>query len=952
MPKKSKVRKSILSSVIAVAMVSSLSFAPASASAAQESDKLATGQIGSEVPEWAIDDSKDAQKGVFSTQADLPATYDLRSEGLVTPVKFQNPWGSCWAFGGTSAAEISILSASGKKYGPKADSTHMPLDLSERHMTYYALSPITKSVDPSQVGEGLHTYSPTKEEQDGNPYAVANAPFDAGGLPVYLTTLYAQGVGPLPESVFPYHGPKGITTENDYIANPAHLIKDTKSQISMVAEQAGTTYDDFMTAQATATGKTIEEVFDLFKNNVFNNSTAATGTVSYTKYDDWSIPETNAQGHANRLLTGGYVLKNGNVLPEYWKADQLNPEPEGVNAIKQELLNGRGVNIAFRADTSGAYTQSDEGVKNMYNQYTDEALQMNHGVCIVGWDDNYDRNKFKKQAPGNGAWIVKNSWGSTKDAVKDSLGNVVGKRPYGAKDKDGNYTGFFYLSYYDKTIQQSETMEFSSNLGSEGVFAALQHDYLPSNNGFYTLPASNDVMSSANIFSSDDQRINVKSVSTRTAEANMRVTFAIYELNDNASRPDDGKLLFRTSQNFEYGGFHRYDLDQPVTVEKNKKFSVISTSSVIESSGNRLYSTSAARSASQAAVDNARSQGYKISVYGESVVNKGESYVYRNGAWQDWAEYLEALPADDFAKENLPTAERYIEACPIDNFSIKAYVEPAAETKTDIAKASVTVAKASYNNGKSVKPKVAVKLGGKTLKRGTDYTVSYLNNKNAGTGLVVIKGKGSYTGSVEKKFTISKVANTLKASGKSLLVPVKKNTIYAWQSAFSISKAQGTVTVQKISGDQKIAVNKKTGALIVKSGLKKGATYTVKVKVNAAGNRNYRGVSKIVTLKIKAANKGTNSLLAKNKTITANANKVTSFTSYDAFSLSKAKGTVVLKKTAGDNKIVVNPKTGNVTVKPGLVKGKTYAVKVKVGATGNAYYRPAIRNVTLKVRVQ
>ncbi len=952
MSKKSKVRKSILSSVIAVAMVSSLSFAPASASAAQESDKLATGQMASEAPEWAIDDDKDVQKGVFFPQAELPATYDLRSEGLVTPVKSQSPWGSCWAFAGTAAAEISILSASGKKYGAKADSTHMPIDLSERHMTYFALQPVTKSINPAQAGEGLHTFPATEEDMKDNPFAAVNTPFNAGGLPVFVTTLYSQGVGPLPENIFPYRGPAGVTTEEDYATHPAHLVKDTKEQITALAEQQGMTYEEFMRINAAAMGTTVENLFNMQKETIRTATSEATGTASYTKYDDWSIPEKTAQGYPNRLLSAGYVLKNGNVLPDYWKADKSIPELEGINAIKQELLNGRGVNIAYHADQSGTYTQSDEGKRNMYNQYTNEDLRINHGVCIVGWDDNYDANNFKTPAPGKGAWIAKNSWGSTKDAVKDSLGNLIGNKEYGFKDENGKYTGCFYLSYYDKTIKRSETMEFSSNLGSQGVFGTFQHDYLPSDNGFYKVPASSDVMSSANVFSSDKQRVLVKSVSTSTPEANMRVTFAIYELNDNASRPDDGKLLFRTSQNFEYGGFHRYDLDQPVTIEKNKKFSVVSTSSVIESNGSRLYSTSAARTTSKAASEYLATQGYKSSMYGTAVVNKGESYLFKNGKWEDWADYLEALPADAEVKEGLPSATRYIEACPVDNFSIKAYVEPAAETKTDIAKASVTVAKASYNNGKSVKPKVAVKLGGKTLKRGTDYTVSYLNNKNAGTGLVVIKGKGSYTGSVEKKFTISKVANTLKASGKSLLVPVKKNTIYAWQSAFSISKAQGTVTVQKVSGDAKIAVNKKTGALIVKSGLKKGATYTVKVKVNAAGNRNYRGVSKIVTLKIKAANKGTNSLLAKNKTITANANKVTSFTSYDAFSLSKAKGTVVLKKTAGDKKIVVNPKTGNVTVKPGLVKGKTYAVKVKIGATGNAYYRPAIRNVTLKVRVQ
>ncbi|MBR6911472.1 MAG: hypothetical protein IKN41_06415 [Candidatus Methanomethylophilaceae archaeon] len=39
---------------------------------------------------------------------DLPVSFDQRDQGLITPVKYQNPWGTCWAFGATGAAETSI----------------------------------------------------------------------------------------------------------------------------------------------------------------------------------------------------------------------------------------------------------------------------------------------------------------------------------------------------------------------------------------------------------------------------------------------------------------------------------------------------------------------------------------------------------------------------------------------------------------------------------------------------------------------------------------------------------------------------------------------------------------------------------------------------------------------------------------------------------------------------
>ena len=64
------------------------------------------------------------------------------------------------------------------------------------------------------------------------------------------------------------------------------------------------------------------------------------------------------------------------------------------------------------------------------------------------------------------------------------------------------------------------------------------------------------------------------------------------------------------------------------------------------------------------------------------------------------------------------------------------------------------------------------------------------------------------------------------------------------------NKGQGTISYAKVSGNKKITINKKTGKVTVKKGLKKG-TYKVKVKVKAAGNTNYKASAwKNVTFKI------------------------------------------------------------------------------------------------------
>ena len=634
---------------------------------------VAWAEEGPAVPEWAVDDGE-AQDGL-SAQATLPTAYDMRSDGLVTPVKFQNPWGSCWAFGGTAAAETSIISAYGSTY------EQSQLDLSERHLTYFALQPVSEAVDPNQVGEGLHTINPS-----------ANAAFDAGGLPVYITTLFSQGIGPMIESLYPYRGNGARRSIDDFNENPEAETMET------LAPQFGGMegLNAFIEGQMSRTGRTREEVIAglvAFVKDSYESSP------TYSKNDDWSIPETNEDGTPNRLVSNGMVLRDGNVLPPYWVGDETSPNQAGVEAIKQEVLNGRGVSIMYHADQSTLYARNPDAENPNQTQYVFDKVGLDHGVCIVGWDDNFNKDNFHHEAkvpqadgptidrteettpPDNGAWIVKNSWGSETDATTDDLGNVINSRKWGTLNDEGKSTGYFYLSYYDKSITQAESMEFDADLGSGGSFAVLQHDYMPSDSGFYTTPATDAVTSSANVFEAKDSAIALKGVSTRTSETNARVTLAIYELNDGATDPTNGKLLYRTSRNFEYGGFHRLNIDLPITIGKGKKFSVVSTMSTVGPGGAREYRAVASQGATEAYVRAAR--GDKAKAYSSAVVNEGESYLYKDGSWVDWRTYTNELPANDEIKKYLPNAEKYIDAAPIDNFSIKAYGVPVEEPEPE-----------------------------------------------------------------------------------------------------------------------------------------------------------------------------------------------------------------------------------------------------------------------------
>lgn len=101
-------------------------------------------------------------------------------------------------------------------------------------------------------------------------------------------------------------------------------------------------------------------------------------------------------------------------------------------------------------------------------------------------------------------------------------------------------------------------------------------------------------------------------------------------------------------------------------------------------------------------------------------------------------------------------------------------------TRASIKNATVTgISNAKYT-GKAItqKPVVKLTLGGTayTLKQGSDYTLSYKNNVNAGTATVTITGKGNFKDSLAKTFKINPIDVT--ASGNTLKVTNIKDKTY------------------------------------------------------------------------------------------------------------------------------------------------------------------------------
>lgn len=116
----------------------------------------------------------------------------------------------------------------------------------------------------------------------------------------------------------------------------------------------------------------------------------------------------------------------------------------GRNQAKYYVSTNGGVAISAHMNYADLHEYYSD-VNNAY--YCPDTIASDHAVVIVGWDDNFSASKFNSGAslpPGNGAWLVRNSWG-------------------GANYTDYIWSGYYWLSYYDPNIYTDATAIFATN---------------------------------------------------------------------------------------------------------------------------------------------------------------------------------------------------------------------------------------------------------------------------------------------------------------------------------------------------------------------------------------------------------------------------------------------------------------------------------------------------------
>jgi len=294
-----------------------------------------------------------------------------------------------------------------------------------------------------------------------------------------------------------------------------------------------------------------------------------------------------------------------NFYPRHVEWFEVGAGLSNIDAIKQALVD-HGVLATCMYWGGGFYSSASD---SHYQPPTD-GNDPNHSIAIVGWDDNR-----WAQAPANGAWLCKNSWGSAWSG-----------------------DGYFWISYYDKHCCRHEEMGAVSF--RDMVVSPYTNTYYHDYHGW------RDTMATSTAFNAFTAETNemLAAVGMFTTDTNVGYTVRVYGEFSGGSLSN---LLATRTGAFTNRGYHTVDLAAPLYVAAGESFCVFLE---VSGGGQAIDCTSSVDVLLDARAPDTGPSPFEIHGMGKtdlssagtevvSAAGPGESYYWDGGAWVDLTNY-------------------------------------------------------------------------------------------------------------------------------------------------------------------------------------------------------------------------------------------------------------------------------------------------------------------------
>lgn len=307
--------------------------------------------------------------------------------------------------------------------------------------------------------------------------------------------------------------------------------------------------------------------------------------------------QTNGINWESETVDLSQISQSAHMQNAYWINLKQNP-----GLVKRMILQHGSAAISMYY--VGYYMNPSEAA-----YYNDTVTSVNHAVAIVGWDDDYPAANFKKNPGTNGAWLAKNSYGTS----------ATGE-------------GYFWISYQDAALNSNTAKAFIFDFE-----AADEYDYIyryDNTAGAYMESGAGDTgyrvsagKSIANVFTvpTDTQTgyQTLEAVSVALFAVNVDYSVQIYKNPTKADRPDSGTPLLETpvTGKTSYVGYYTISLPIKPVIKAGDSFSVVIT--VSKSNG----------AAVSYFVDKTYKNGNWISF--EHQAKEGQSFAQSDDGWVD-----------------------------------------------------------------------------------------------------------------------------------------------------------------------------------------------------------------------------------------------------------------------------------------------------------------------------